>query len=884
MTCSASVRLFVATNGDDAWSGRLPAPQGGDGPFATLERARDEVRKLKQAGAAPTGVTVEVAAGTYELARPFALTAQDGGTEQAPILYRARPGAEVRLVGGKVVQSWQPVTDPQVLDRLEESARGKVMQADLKALGLAGYGSVVGGGLELFFNDEPMTVSRWPKEGFVKIVDVVHEKPVDVRGTKGDMAGKFYYEGDRPRRWLAEKDLWLHGYWFWDWSDQRMKVKSIDPDKRLITLADPQHGYGYRPGQWYYALNALCEVSRPGEWYLDREAGILYFLPPSPLETGRAVVSVLPTLITVEDASFLTVRGFTLEACRDTAVTLRGGTRSEVVGCTIRNVGGGGVAVSGGTRNGVVGCDIYNTGQWGVNIDGGDRATLTPAGNFADNNHIHHFARWWRMYNAAVHVNGVGNRVSHNLMDNAPHTAIFFGGNDHLIEYNEIHSVCYESNDAGAIYSGRNWSMRGTLIRYNYLHDISGFQGQGCVGVYLDDMFCGTEIYGNLFYRVTMAAFIGGGRDNTIENNIFVDCNPATHVDARAMNWAKYHTDGWVKAAKETGLHEGIRYKEPPYSERWPELARVLDEDPWAPRGNLIARNVCWGGRWDNWEGVAKPMLIFQGNLVQVDPHFVDYEHHNFQLRDDSPAYAVGFERIPVEQIGLYADDRRASWPVTSAVQAAQTPPPPPPRPARGAPPVYRVARLATLAEGPMTLQQLGRAGARRRMTVAQGIEGEKVAPTSVARLAHDGTHLLVAIDNQVAADAPLSTTNTWGQDDAVELAFRNPALGKDAPIIILRGYPNGHFESSDEAGAPAAVVARALQGVQYRAAHNTPGHWTAEWSIPLASLGVDPAKHRKLAFNLSARKTAQSLWVEWFGTGGCTWEVDNAGFLDLAP
>ena len=125
-----------------------------------------------------------------------------------------------------------------------------------------------------------------------------------------------------------------------------------------------------------------------------------------------------------------------------------------------------------------------------------------------------------------VSLNGVGNRATHNLIDNAPHQAIAFGGNDHRIEFNEIHSVCHESNDAGAIYAGRDWTMRGTVIRHNYLHDITGFEGRGCVGVYLDDMFCGTEISGNLFVRVTRAAFIGGGRDCTIANNVFVDCQP----------------------------------------------------------------------------------------------------------------------------------------------------------------------------------------------------------------------------------------------------------------------------------------------------------------------------------------------------------------------
>jgi len=136
--------LFVAPNGHDAWSGRLAEPnaEGTDGPFATLERARDEIRQMKQAGPLPPGgVTVEVRGGIYERERTFELTAEDSGTETAPVVYRARKGEEVRLVGGKVVTNFQPVTDPAVLNRLDEAARGKVLQADLRALGVTEDGT-----------------------------------------------------------------------------------------------------------------------------------------------------------------------------------------------------------------------------------------------------------------------------------------------------------------------------------------------------------------------------------------------------------------------------------------------------------------------------------------------------------------------------------------------------------------------------------------------------------------------------------------------------------------------------------------------------------------------------------------------------------------------
>lgn len=662
-------RVFhVAPDGNDAWSGALPQPDaaGADGPFRTIAHARDAVRALTTGGAAPAGggVEVRIRGGMYYLDQPLSFTAEDSGMPGRPVVYTAVSGEEARLIGGRIVDNFAPVTDPAIRDRLDAAARDHVVQADLRALGMTDFGAPSGGGLELFFNDHPMTLSRWPNEGFVRIVDVVEQDGHQIHGIPGSTVGKFYYEGDRPNRWVGEKDAWLHGYWFWDWSDQRQKIESIDAEHSVLAVAPPYHGYGYRKGQWYYAFNLLAELDAPGEWYLDRDAGILYFWPPRPVAEGRTVVSVIDSLIVATEVSHVTFRKLTLEAARANAVRITGGADVRVAGCVIRNVGGGAVSMSDATDSSVFGCDMYQLGNGGISLSGGDRATLTPANLVAENNHIHDYGRWNRMYQSAVSLAGVGNRVAHNLIHDAPHIAVMFGGNDHMIEYNEIYRVCRESNDAGAMYAGRNWTMRGHVIRYNYLHQINGFEERGCVGVYLDDMFASALIFGNIFHEVTMAAFIGGGRDNTVANNIFADCNPALHVDARALGWAHYHADEWVVEGREKGTLSGIVYNKPPYSERYPQLVGILDDEPNAPKGNVIARNICAGGKWDHVEDAARPYLAFQDNLIDEDPHFVDAAHQDFRLREDSPAFKMGFEPIPVEKIGPYDHEDRASWPI----------------------------------------------------------------------------------------------------------------------------------------------------------------------------------------------------------------------------
>jgi hypothetical protein len=666
---SFAADYYVAPNGSDANPGTSAKP------FATLERARDAARKLK-AQSSKLKIEVVLRGGTYELARPFELTAQDSGSATVPVVYRARKGETVRISGGKTVTGWKPVTDANVLNRLDPAARGNVVQADLRALGVTDFGMMGGGfalgggpGLELFFNDQPMTLARYPNDGFIKITNVLGQTLVDVRGTKGCKEGVFAYDGDRPARWVGEKNAWVLGYWFWDWAEGRQRVETIDAERKVLTLAKPHHGYGYRKGQWFYGYNLLCEIDQPGEWFLDRAAGTLYFWPPSAIEKSRATVSVLSNLVTMTSASHVTLRGLTFEAARNDAIIMKGCTNSLIAGCTIRNVGSWAVGVSDGQNTGVVGCDIYAAGDGGISISGGNMKTLTPAGLFAENNHVHHWSRWNRMYRPAIMITGVGNRAAHNLLENSPHTAIGFGGNDHVIEFNEIHSVCHESNDAGAIYAGRNWTMRGTVIRHNYLHHINGFEGRGCVGVYLDDMYCGTAIVSNLFYKVTRAAFIGGGHDNTIANNIFVDCKPAVHVDARGMGWAHAMPEGLVKEGREKGTLNGIRFAEPPYSTRYPRLIDILDNDPASPTGSLVARNVSWGGKWDGMEKKAKPFITLQDNLLETDPHFVNAAKLNFQLRNDSPAFKLGFKKFPIEKVGLYRSADRASWPVKHAVR-----------------------------------------------------------------------------------------------------------------------------------------------------------------------------------------------------------------------
>lgn len=636
-TAWSEATLHVSTGGENGASG------AGDAPFATVARA---LQVAEEHGSK----AIVLHDGTYVLDAPLAIGAWAEG-----LTLQAADGAEVIVTGGRTVSGFVEVTDPDVLAKLDESARGHVLQADLKGLGVTDYGSPGGGGMELFFNDEAMPLSRWPNDDFTKILREAGGEPFDVRGRTGDRVGKWAYRGDRPLRWTDEPDVWVHGYWFWDWSDQRHKVKAIDVEAETIEVEPPYHNYGYRRGQWYYAYNLLCEIDMPGEWYVDRQTGILYFWPPSPVDGAHVTVTVLPSLLDIRGASSVTVRGITFEGCRGRAIAVSGGDGNAIEHCVVRNAGGSAMSLD-GTNHRVANCELYGLGAGGISLRGGNRETLTGGGHVAEYNEIYHYGRVKRMYSSAISLSGVGLRATHNHIHHAPHMAIGFSGNDHLIAYNEINHVCQESNDAGAIYAGRDWSMRGTKVRHNYLHHITGFEDRGCVGVYLDDMFCGTEITGNLFYKTTRAAFIGGGRDCLVANNLFVDCDRALHIDNRAQNWASYHVDTTM-----TERLKKMPFETSPWRERFPKLLTILDDEPAAPKGNVVERNVFVGERWNDVSDGAAPYVTLRDNVIESAPGFVDPDRiatggdlpaEAFALREDATALQVGFKPLPLEKMG----------------------------------------------------------------------------------------------------------------------------------------------------------------------------------------------------------------------------------------
>ena len=646
----------------------------GDGtegrPLASLARARDAIRAMKDAGRYPAdGVTVIVREGIYPVTDTFTLGKQDSGRAGVPVTYRA--AGAVRFIGGRKLGAFTAVTDKRVLSRLDESVRRKVVQVDLKAAGIVDYGRIAPAGfggtktlrhMELFYNATPMRLAEWPNGGWTTIASIpkgpmIYDDSDVKRGTKTDRIG---YAGDRPKRWRSTDDVWIHGYWYYDWADSYMAVEAIDTDARTIRFGKNVSSYGYRKAQRFRFLNVLEELDAPGEYHIDRARGVLTFLPPGGAEGGEAVVSVLAgPFVRMKDVSHVRLVGLTFECGRSDGLQMQGGEGNEIAGCTFRNLGGGGVSVTGGKGHVVRSCDLYGLGGGGIGISSGDRKTLTQAGHAAINNHIHHYSRWVRTYNAAIAIRGVGNRMAHNEIHDAPHAAILASGNNHVVEFNDVHRTCLETGDVGGYYMGRDWTERGTVIRHNYFHHLGGLN-MGSNAVYLDDMASGITVTGNVFHKVWRGIMVGGGRDNTIENNLFVDNKIGIHLDARGMTWARSRIEirkgGW----NIYGRLEAVAYNKPPYSTQYPKLATVLENEPLKPTGNVIVRNIHSGGKWlAVMKGMDLAWVKLEGNVTEGEAGFVDRAKGDFRLKADSPARETGFQPIPFEKIGLQRDEYR---------------------------------------------------------------------------------------------------------------------------------------------------------------------------------------------------------------------------------
>ncbi len=588
-SCTGRVReLYVAPDGDDTNPGTRARP------FATLERAREEIRKSEIGSRPPT--TVYLRGGVYHLSGTFALGAGDAGAAGAPIAYRAYRDERPVLRGGLPIARFEP-------------HRGAILKADVAPAGLGGVRF-----RQLFFDGRRQQLARYP--------NVDPARPfesgwafVDAEPVPGEQLGEtgarriFRIAAADLRPWARPTDAEVSIFPSHEWWNNIIPVTAFDRAGRILTLAR-NGSYEIQAGDRYFVQGPLEELDAPGEWHLDAEKGTLYFWPPEPLGGREVYAPRLRTLLEIgPGAAHVAFRGLTFEYCEGTAITLKDATNCLIAGCLIQNVGdysGSGVSIVGGAGNGVVGCHIADTGSHGISLAGGDEKALAPAGNYAEGNEITRTGAFYKQ-GCGIQLGGTGNRVARNHLHHLPRFGVWFGGQDHVIELNHIHHVSLETMDTAAIYGNSlNWlSAHGCVVRHNFIHDVIGRSGKSgkwlspyfAWGIYLDWTPMGVTVTGNIVARTPRAGImVHDGRDNLIENNIIAECGTGRHEHGPTsqIEFSGWDTGyGWWKREIDNWSRQYDSVKDLPAWKSVPSL-----RDPRAvpqPDRRTMARNVARG-------------------------------------------------------------------------------------------------------------------------------------------------------------------------------------------------------------------------------------------------------------------------------------------------
>jgi hypothetical protein len=633
------MNFYVSTYGSDTNSGSKTHP------FKTLEGARDAIRKTNKNKAIHKNITIFIRGGNYYISKSFTLEKIDSGNERLSINYKAYKWEKVFFIGGYTLAhtDFKPLTEKAILDRfINKEASKNILVADLSKYPLNFNSSKesILNAPELFYNNNPMTLARFPNADFLLTGQVIKSTNVAV--------SSFKYSALQPLLWKRNENIWMSGYWYHNWSDSTVKVSNIDISNNLISFTD-KLSFGIKENQRFYLFNILEELDVADEYYIDYEKKLLYLLHNATTQNSKIQLSELTEpFIKMNDVSNVTIEGIIFENTRATSIVIKNGTSNKIKNCVIRNTSKNGISINGGVNNGIENCKIYNTGTGGLVIIAGNRNTLTPSNNYATNNEIYNYSRIKKTDSAGIYIFGVGIKASHNSIHDAPHAGIMFSGNDHLLEYNEIYNVATETDDVGAIYIGNDWTYRGNIIRYNYLHNIDNNIGNFNVsGVYLDDNMSGAEVYGNVFYKVKNPIFIGGGRDNIIENNVIVDCKNSINFDERGLT--RNLNQLYTRLMK-------VPYENKLWTTKYPKLKDLLkDGNPGIPNNNVIKNNVLYQTKMPSISNsVIKYGTVTSNICYDVNPGFINPTKMNFRLNKNSIIFKQmkDFKNIPFGNMG----------------------------------------------------------------------------------------------------------------------------------------------------------------------------------------------------------------------------------------
>jgi hypothetical protein len=604
--------FFVAHGGRDTWSGRRSVPQPNllDGPFASLERAREAARASARN---VRGAVVQIEGGDWFLKNSLVFTQADGGKPARPVKWGSYPGTRARLIGGVSISNWSRDLDPAIRTRLPQIARDSLLVAPIPVGVNVGPWTTDGRNIrpapdELVWGGRLLTLPRWPDSGWDRVASVDSANRVTIRG-----------HASLPRSWTDQEGAWAFGYFFWDWSASYVRIVGIDPQTNTLML-DHDPVYGIRANQRFAILNLPEALKTSGAYWIDEKARRIYVWPPSGRDRSSAILTTISDpLVDLQHVSDFVIDNVDITAGRGTGIRIQSGSRIRLDGIGITELGGRGLEIQEGYADTVHGVRIQDVGEDGIWLSGGDRTTLTSSAHLIEQVRIARFARWVRTYAPGIHLTGVGTTVRQCDISDAPHSGIVIEGNDHVIENNSLHDLVFETSDAGAIYIGRDWTARGNIIRGNYFYDIAhnrlSSSPLAVPAIYIDDMASGVTVADNIVDHDGLAVLIGGGRDNVVEDNVILRSSPWLYEDARGRSlkaeagkpgsvW-DYLVNIWSRYRPDTS----------PYATRFPKLRSVLTDQPDEPLGNVLRNNVVVGGGAASYPELRPDEVIETGTL-----------------------------------------------------------------------------------------------------------------------------------------------------------------------------------------------------------------------------------------------------------------------------
>ena len=238
--------FYLSAKGSDEWSGTLASPAAGetDGPFATLERARDAVRNLKKSKS--TDIVVLVRGGTYQLDSTVVFGVEDSGVGDSMITYAAYPGETPVFSSGREIKGWKEVSGgPPDLPKV---AQGKVLEAN------------VSGRFLTLYDDEGM-LPRAQSERFVP------------RGS----ATELKFPRGLLKNWPNVTDVEILVRPTRAWIMNVLPLVSVDQQAGIARTAIPATYGMNKIGCW--VENVLEQLDKPGEWVLNTKDGKVYLWP-----------------------------------------------------------------------------------------------------------------------------------------------------------------------------------------------------------------------------------------------------------------------------------------------------------------------------------------------------------------------------------------------------------------------------------------------------------------------------------------------------------------------------------------------------------------------------------------------------------------------------